>query len=381
MKNCQAQFISSAVAVTLLGGCAAFQPQAKLEIRSVETAMQAGPESDNLAEGRALLNLGQNANAVSAFRAALRETPNSGDAYNGLAIAYDRIGRQDLAQRYFELAVSADPENLRFRGNLARLFNRAGQPQLALGLLDQPVLSTETIVASNVATGQADVAAPHPETTFVAVLPAAEPVSPSAPVLIEPPALAMLEMSSPVQELAMAEPEPPQQAMTGGTIIHAVHRPSAAMIIRPAAIDATQLPKPRTPSLPETPSERFPADLPRQVAIAVQREGIRLERISLGEVRLVTRTTAPKMAGKSGNFDSFGVRLATWLPGAIAVEQAGRPVRITNSPTLQEAIARARIEKAIEETEIRQDEVTELAAFTYAFFHGDDVEEVALAAL
>jgi Tfp pilus assembly protein PilF len=138
MNNRQTQIFCSVGAIALLGGCSAFQPQAKLEIRSVESVQHSASKSDALAEGRALLKLGQNANAISAFRAALRDQPENGDAYNGLAIAYDRIGRKDLAQRYFELALSFDPENPRFRANLARLFNRSGQPQLAADLVEQP---------------------------------------------------------------------------------------------------------------------------------------------------------------------------------------------------------------------------------------------------
>jgi hypothetical protein len=113
----------------------------------------------------------------------------------------------------------------------------------------------------------------------------------------------------------------------------------------------------------------------------VQREGIRLERVSLGEVRLVTRPSTPQLASRSDDFASFGVRLATWLPAAIAVEGQGRDIRLAESPSLKDAIARAQIENAIDEVTQSSKELVELQTFSYAFFHDDGVEEVTLAAL
>lgn len=378
MKRHHFEIAGTAAAIALLSGCSAFQPQARLEIRSVETAQRNSDASDPLAEGRSLLALGQNANAISVFRAALRENPNSGDAFNGLAIAYDRIGRQDLAQRYFELAVSAAPENMRYRGNLARLFERTGQPKLALGLRDAPAPRNET----------ADVhvaLVPTPLPQFVSAVAAVEPLEITLVAPIPLPALADLDIAGPIAELSGAaiEEMPAQQheMPAKAAIIPAVYRPTAAMTIRPAAIETRNLPKPDQRRDPFMPSERQPADLSRQAVMPVQREGIRLERVSLGEVRLVTRPSTPQLATRSDDFASFGVRLATWLPAAIAVEGQGRDIRLAESPTLKDAIARAQIENAIDEVTPRSEELVELQKFTYAFFHDEGVEEVALAAL
>lgn len=383
MKRHQFEIAGSAAAIVLLGGCSAFQPQARLEIRSVETSQRSSQAADPLAQGRSLLALGQNGNAISAFRSALRENPNSGDAFNGLAIAYDRIGRQDLAQRYFELAVSAAPENMRYRGNLARLFERTGQPKFALGLLDAPAPRNEAAAAPNADVQFAVVSAQLPQ--FVSAVAAAEPleIAPVAPIPI--PALADLDMAGPTAELsgaAVAEMPTQQHEMPAKVaIIPAVYRPTAAMTIRPAAIETRNLPKPGQRRDPFMPSERQPADLPRQAVMPVQREGIRLERVSLGEVRLVTRPSTPQLATRSDDFASFGVRLATWLPAAIAVEGQGRDIRLAESPTLKDAIARAQIENAIDEVTPSSEELVELHTFSYAFFHDDGVEEVTLAAL
>lgn len=384
MKRHQFEIAGSVAAIILLGGCSAFQPQAKLEIRSVESGQRGSEISDPLAEGRGLLALGQNANAISAFRNALRENPNSGDAYNGLAIAYDRIGRQDLAQRYFELAVSVEPENVRYRGNLARLFERTGQLKLAMGLIEVPVRHGESV--PEVEKAKRVSIAPLKPPQFVAVVQEVKTLSPPSPVEIALPALAELEVASPLvltPETQVAPSDPQTRAApVKAAIVPAVYRPTAAMTIRPAAIETRNLPKPGPRRDPFMPTERQPADLPRQAVMPFQREGIRLERISLGEVRLVTKASTPKLAWrKADDFNSFGVRLATWLPAAIAVERQGDAVRLAESPTLKEAIARAQIEKAIDNVTADSTEIAEIQTFTYAFFHDESLEEVSLAAL
>ena len=384
MKNRQFEIAGSAAALALLGGCSAFQPQARLEIRSVETAQQISEKNDPLGEGRNFLALKQNANAISAFRAALREDPNSGDAYNGLAIAYDRIGRQDLAQRYFELAVSVEPDNIRFRGNLARLFERTGQPKLAMGLVEAPVRRSQS--GADVEKAEVVTSAPKEAPKFVAVVEEVETFSLPSSAEIALPALAELNVANPLLPiLGTATASSDDKKVTApvkAAIIAAVYRPGAAMPIRPAAIETRNLPKPGPQRDPYMPNERQPADLPRQAFMPVQREGIRLERVSLGEVRLVTRSTTARIAAnKADDFTSFGVRLATWLPAAIAVERQGNDVRLAESPTLKEAIARAQIEKAVQEVSADSSEIAEIKTFTYAFFHDDSLEEVSLAAL
>lgn len=384
MKHRQFEIAGSAAAFALLSGCSAFQPQARLEIRSVETAHQNSGTNNPLAEGRSLLALKQNANAISAFRAALRENPNNGDAYNGLAIAYDRIGRQDLAQRYFELAVSVEPGNIRYRNNLARLFERTGQPKLAIGLMEVPVQRGQfgTVAEQR----EPSAIAPKQSPQFVAVVQEVETLSPPSPAEIDLPALSESEVDSPLDLTPAKGPirsdAPPNFSPAKAATMPAVFRPTAPMRIRPAAIETRNLPKPSPHRDPYMPNERQPADLPRQAVMPVQREGIRLERVSLGEVRLVTRPTTSRIAAnKADDFTSFGVRLATWLPAAIAVERQGNDVRLAESPTLKEAIARARIEKAVHELSTDPVEIAEKQTFTYAFFHDNGLEEVSLAAL
>jgi tetratricopeptide (TPR) repeat protein len=50
-------------------------------------------------------------------------------AVNGLGVAYARLGRFDLAQRYFQQAMASDPTNTKYADNLAKLMR---SPTLAM---------------------------------------------------------------------------------------------------------------------------------------------------------------------------------------------------------------------------------------------------------
>ena len=77
-----------------------------------------------LAVGRLYLEKGLTTQAIIAFRQASYDTRFAGEAFNGMAVAYDQLGRTDLAHRYFNMAVAAAPQDDRFSRNLARLENR-----------------------------------------------------------------------------------------------------------------------------------------------------------------------------------------------------------------------------------------------------------------
>jgi len=60
---------------------------------------------------KADLQAGRAAQALDGFRRAVRETPNSADALNGLAVTYDLLGRFDQSRVYYEAALVADPQS------------------------------------------------------------------------------------------------------------------------------------------------------------------------------------------------------------------------------------------------------------------------------
>jgi tetratricopeptide (TPR) repeat protein len=81
-----------------------------------------------LQTGRKALDNHQYAEAISAFRTARQEPGLAPEAYNGLAIAYANLGRQDLSVRYFNQAIALAPTDERFKSNLARLYRTSVVP-------------------------------------------------------------------------------------------------------------------------------------------------------------------------------------------------------------------------------------------------------------
>jgi tetratricopeptide (TPR) repeat protein len=79
-------------------------------------------------QGAALLRAGNIGQAVEAYNLALATGEEPAPAYNGLGVAYARLGRPDLAYRFFKKATMGAPEDLVFARNLARLMD---SPQFA----------------------------------------------------------------------------------------------------------------------------------------------------------------------------------------------------------------------------------------------------------
>ncbi len=94
-------------------------------------------ETAALAEGRSLLAAGNAAQAISVFRIALGQNAGSVAALNGIAIAYDRLGRIDLARQHFEMALALEPGAGDIAYNLGWTLHRAGQHRDAIAWLQR----------------------------------------------------------------------------------------------------------------------------------------------------------------------------------------------------------------------------------------------------
>lgn len=108
----------------LIGGCQLFQGNtARLEA-GLRIPRQAEPRDyarEQFAAGRAELTAHNYASAIAAFRNSSLEPELAAPSYNGLGVAYAGIGRNDLAERYFRMAIADDPGSPRYASNLARL--------------------------------------------------------------------------------------------------------------------------------------------------------------------------------------------------------------------------------------------------------------------
>jgi len=97
--------------------------------------------AQRLAAGRQHLERGQVAAAANAFRQASYHPQYAAQAYNGMAIAYDRLGRDDLAERFFGLAIKTDPSEAAYARNFAMFRDEhpvspEARPAMALAEVD-----------------------------------------------------------------------------------------------------------------------------------------------------------------------------------------------------------------------------------------------------
>ncbi len=292
-----------------------------------------------LQRGRAHLDAGLDALAIESFRAEIRVNPESADAYNGLAVAYGRIGRDDLAKRYFETALAKDPSNVKAQTNLAKLTgDLAPDIQLAKAT-SLPAMVIEPI----------SIAATFDETTVSHILDN-----------LEMPLLELAEMPRP----DMVQTQPAEVLARQGVL-------STRFAAAPArlATTANLSPIPARPPQPPRAPKPFlpPANLPNDY----RANGSRLERVSLGEVRLITQSEPPSTyASHKPKFESFGDRLAVWLPQSVAIEQANNQHGMIESAIIMAAIKRAEEGRKLAAKDVRAS--NDLPEFAYLFFNNDD---------
>lgn len=84
-------------------------------------------------EGRSQLRQGMISAAVASFRLALLDPVTAADANNGLGVAYAKLGRHDLAARYFQAAIALAPTDTRYAANMLRLEYKAMLARQATG--------------------------------------------------------------------------------------------------------------------------------------------------------------------------------------------------------------------------------------------------------
>lgn len=328
-------------ATLLVGGCA-MQQNAAPEYRLSSSAPVAVSGASMLQRGRAQLDAGLDALAIESFRAEIRFNQENADAYNGLAVAYGRIGRGDLAQRYFETALAKDPDNGKAQSNLARLTGE-DVPLVQLTEVAAPVATIEPVAVTSLI--DAD--------PIVRILDSIE--MPTVASSITTPSVEF-PVSAPAQVYALARQ---------GVL-------STRFAAAPARLATASMPR-KPVELPALPEPSLPVG---NVAIDYRAAGIRLVRVSLGEVHLITRQELPvKLARIQPEFKSFGDRLAVWLPQSIAVEQTSAARAIND-----DAILMAAINRAIQDQKLAQvDDIAlpDLPEFAYLFFaDGHDAANV-----
>lgn len=149
-----------AVGAVTLSGC---QLMSSLHLAHGVSRSEPGSADKELyftARGRALLQAGQPGAAIEAFNLALATGEAPAPIYNGLGIAYARIGRPDLAYRFFQKAKMSDPANPTYAANLDRLVK---SPQFTLDMVPRVSRPPAASAASSGQMAQTGLAAKQDE--------------------------------------------------------------------------------------------------------------------------------------------------------------------------------------------------------------------------
>lgn len=229
-----------------LGGCQLFKPNSGSFAASAKAA-EAERQASSTDQGREHLRAGRYGQAIVAFDRALAHGEAPAAAYNGLGVAYAKLGRADLAYRFFKKATMADPENPAYSRNLAALLD---SPSFHLALIKraEPKVAAAPPAPSVRAPGKLYRDA-NKQFTLV-TQPDAAPAGPAAAQ-----AAASCGARSGCQKVAM-----PVAASRRVAPAKAVSKDSAAAGTVPAAEAVTGPAKRKTIDLPASKADAAPAD-------------------------------------------------------------------------------------------------------------------------
>jgi hypothetical protein len=328
------------IATTALAGCAGMPGQ--VEIRAVADPAAALTRGGNdLAVARGQLALGNVGLALEAFRKVQRDRPPNPAALSGIGDCYAAMGRLDLARANYEAALALSPKNPALLNGLAQILERKGEHARALAVrVEAAVVAMPVTLA--------------PAASLATALPLASAAI--ARVDRSPPASSSITVRlPPARPLARVEPDraaaaPVASAVGRGGDKPALGTPSTGASLSPArpvaraeadivaavapTVEALPLSSSITVALP--PVRPVPAS--RGAAAAQQHAGPRLERLSPGEVALVTSGKPLWRANLFARTASTGP--VRWMPLA---HGGARPnVQVLNAARVQGLAASAR---------------------------------------
>jgi tetratricopeptide (TPR) repeat protein len=297
------------VAVLAAAGCAV-EPGAVKVRPLADPGAKLRPGDGLLADAKGQLALGNVGLALEGFRKAARERPDSAEAQAGMAACYDAMGRYDLAQAKYEAALALAPRSPALLTALAVTLDRQGNRAAAAEVREEIAALASASQVLDQATADVE--------------PTPAPVSAAASL-------------APAQTVTVALPAPQLAAKAE------VSLPNASRMERwngPALTASDNLIAPPVEAV-EPPPARMPAPrLSDQANVDLRSAALepRLERLSLGEVALLT-TPAPIWRGQvvSRSRQSVTVR---WVPLQSA---SARPnIRMLNAARRQGLAARNR---------------------------------------
>ena len=313
---------SSALALT---ACAA--DSGELNIRPIADPLAKANKSGNpmVVEGRNLLALGSVGLAVEAFRKAQRERPYDIEAIAGLAECYEQMGRYDLSRSKYEEALAIAPNNPVLLNTFAASLERQGLRKEAQGLraeaAEAEAASVIVLAASAAEAASAEAVVPKPVAAkqVARVVTRAPPQTPKVEVTQLAPQALKMQVTAPTSpapkvqvastavpkvQVAATTPKPQSLPPEPTGVTTWTFEPSEVAAADLAPVDSAKPiaansvtievadiePGPRSAPAPQI--AQPPMKLPTIHALSrtnvVASSQPRLERLSLGEVALVT---------------------------------------------------------------------------------------------
>ena len=107
----------------------------KLDI-DVQINSHASQSAASMEQSHFLIRNRQYGLAVDGLRKIIRSQPDNAKAYSAIAVAYDGLGRPDLARKNFEMALAHAPLEERHYRNLARHLDANGERALARNIMN-----------------------------------------------------------------------------------------------------------------------------------------------------------------------------------------------------------------------------------------------------
>ncbi|MEN3972698.1 tetratricopeptide repeat protein [Sphingomicrobium sp. XHP0235] len=314
---------TSKLTIAMLGAGLAACTTAGPDVRMIERPISDArlPVNERLAEGNAMLRLGNIGLAIEAFRKARRYDPENPDVYVMLASSYDRLGRGDLATLNYEQALALAPHRPDLYVALSGALARQGRHAEARAVLSeserrQALLDAEEYARENDAADELRV---HVEAALVE----SERAARARAVTVRRSAPDTRERGPRLERMARGE------VLLRTTNAPAWEQADAAPRTTPAPDVASASPSPAVPAVQELRIDRAAlADQPVRLAARAERledDAITLEKVAIN-------APAPPVPLDRERLDDRPLRLATLAP-----ETARPDITVVPVPSIERA--------------------------------------------
>ncbi|MEO5774038.1 MAG: LytR C-terminal domain-containing protein [Sphingomicrobium sp.] len=274
-----------------------------------------------MAEAHAQFALGNVALALERYRAVYRQDERNIDALAGIAKCYQSMGRPELAQRQYELALAISPDEPGLLAALATTLEMQGLADKAAQVRSELAQRESAKLALNTPSVAKPIASAPAVADLIVPAPAAvEVIEASArPALIKAPAPAP-QIQAPVASVAAASKPEPVSAPVGPTVTVNLPPPVAMEGAKPIGNSVG-----RSVTVALAPARPEPA-----MVMAKAEPRLRLERTSLGEVTLRTRGSSSWAVLKVVE-PNAGIRYASKASGGLHILNGARTAGLAAS--------------------------------------------------